>query len=107
MKKTKNTILLTTMFAMVLPALSFAQTGNAQPPRGPDFAALAADLGVSEDAVQTCLPRPERTTEGQAPARPDLSDVASCLQARGSQMTSDQITTILESNRPARPPQQG
>lgn len=106
MKLKNKTVLAATVFAIATPAMVFAQSGE-RPQRAPNHAVLAADLGVSEEAIKTCMPRPERAAEGATPARPNLGNVASCLQSEGSSLTADQITTLLENNRPQRPPQQG
>ncbi|MDA9208510.1 hypothetical protein N9O61_06485 [Octadecabacter sp.] len=106
MKMNNKTVLAAAVIAIVTPAMVFAQSGE-RPQRAPNHAALAADLGVSEDAIKTCMPRPERAAEGETPARPDLGNVASCLQSAGSSLSVSQITTLLENNRPQRPPRQG
>lgn len=74
--------------------------GQGRPP-APDLAGLAQDLGVSEQALMTCLPRPER---GQRPTRPDASALASCLSQSNAALTAAKVDAALAANAPSRPP---
>jgi len=87
-----------TAFATALALLSpiAASAQQQQPPR-PDMGKMAADLGVSEDTLKSCLPRP---TEGQRPERPDAAKVASCLKADNHAITTAEVNEVLGKNGP-------
>ncbi|MGJ8624228.1 MAG: hypothetical protein ACSHW1_15840 [Yoonia sp.] len=101
-------------FTLTLPALSLAQA-QGQPPQGPDFAAIGADLNIAEATVQACFPEPEqgerpaageRPAEGERPEGPDMTPVISCLQSANGSLTGAQIDAVLRDHRPE-PPQRG
>lgn len=103
---TAKTVPAAVLFAIAAPVLTLAQS-NDRPQQGPDMAAVATELGVNEEVFKTCMPRPEHPTEGEAPTRPDLAGVASCLQSAGSTLSADEIETVLANNLPEHPPQRG
>ncbi|MBY8978315.1 hypothetical protein KHP62_21090 [Rhodobacteraceae bacterium NNCM2] len=68
--------------------------------QGPDFAQMAATLGVPESDLMTCLgPRPE---PGQRPARPDSDAVTACLVDAGYDVTVDDTEAALSAGAPRR-----
>lgn len=68
----------------------------------PPFAAIGAELGLSEQAVAGCFPKPERSDSGGRPARPDMRTVMSCLMAQDGTLTGEQIAQALKNNQPDR-----
>jgi hypothetical protein len=65
------------------------------------LAEIAAALGVTEDAVKTCMPRP---AEGARPERPDASVIAACLQKTNAALTPALVEETLAAFRPEQPP---
>lgn len=107
MKKTSAITLVA--ITLALPALSLAHAQEGQRPKGPDFAAIGADLNIAEASVQACFPEPtqgERPAEGERPEGPDMTSVISCLQSANSNLTGAQIDEVLRDHRPE-PPQRG
>ena len=90
----KTVFLACTFTLLTLPMVAAAQNG---PPPGPALDEMAAALGVSEDAVAGCMPRP---AQGQRPERPDASVIATCLQSTNPSVTADMVTQTLEAFQP-------
>lgn len=86
---TSKTITFVTALALLAPIAASAQ--QQKPPR-PDMGKMAAQLGVSEDTLKSCMPRP---AEGQRPARPDTAKVAECLKADNASLTTAQVEAAL------------
>lgn len=101
-----KTVFAVAVLALSVPAFAVAQTAGG-PQGGPDLETIAADLGVTTDVVETCLPRPEGRDGAGSGERPDMSAVASCFQNAGSALSAEDINTVLDSHRPQRPPQRG
>lgn len=56
------------------------EMANRSQRRGPDFAAAASQLGITEEALKTALGVPENPPEnGERPPRPDFESAASQL----------------------------
>ncbi|MBU2992056.1 hypothetical protein Q4555_16115 [Octadecabacter sp. 1_MG-2023] len=114
MTRTTGPILTFALAAGIIAAPFMATAQNQdRPQRGPDIAAMATDLGVTEAALETCMPRPERgerpepgsqsSTQQERPAGPDAAAIASCLQEAGAGLTQAQVDAVLESHAPERP----
>lgn len=93
----KTVLLVCTFAALTLPMAAAAQNG---PPPGPALDKIAAALGVSEDAVAGCMPRP---AQGQRPERPDASAIATCLQPTNASVTTALVNQTLETFKPDQP----
>jgi len=91
----KTVLLVCTFSALTLPMAAAAQNG---PPPGPALDKIAAALGVSEDAVAGCMPRP---AQGQ---QPDASAIATCLQPTNASVTTALVNQTLETFKPDQPP---
>lgn len=78
--------------ALALPMAATAQNG---PPSAPPMTEMAAQMGVPEAALETCMPRPER---GARPERPDPAAIASCLQ-----VDAQTVAAVLEASAPDMP----
>ncbi|MCF2905697.1 hypothetical protein L0666_11925 [Octadecabacter sp. CECT 8868] len=107
MTRTTGSIITLALAAGII-AAPFAATAQNQdrPQRGPDIAAMASDLGVTEAALQTCMPRPEpgsQRSQQVRPAAPDAAAIASCLHDAGASLTQAQVDTVLQSHAPERP----
>ena len=78
-----------------------AAQGQGRPPE-PPFAAIGSDLGLSDQQVENCFPKPQKSGSGGKPARPDMSQVSECLQKADSSLSASQIESVLKKNRPKR-----
>src|SRR5919199_1763412 len=76
------------------------QQGGQRNHRGPDFAAAAQKLGISEATLKEALGVPANPTPGQRPPRPDFKAAAEKLG-----VTEEQLINAL--GIPPRPPQDG
>lgn len=89
--------------ALMLPLAAAAQNG---PPPGPPIAEIAGALGVSEQLMETCMPRPAegaRPAQGTRPERPDPATIAKCVQAKEPGITQQAVAQALEAHQPERP----
>ncbi|MCP4818609.1 MAG: hypothetical protein GY883_05435 [Shimia sp.] len=68
----------------------------------PPFAAIGAELGLSEQQVAGCFPKPERSEAGERPERPDMRAVISCIMEQDGTLSGDQIAQALKNNAPDR-----
>lgn len=98
MKNKSTLMMLLTAVSLIAPMAATAQQKQQRPP-APPMAEMATALGVSEQALQTCLPRPE----GGQPKRLDVESVLSCLQADNAGLTSGKVQQVLETFAPKPP----
>ncbi len=75
--------------------------GGGKPP-APEFGKMAKDLGLSEDQVKSCFPKPAAQGSGP-PERPDMSKVSSCLKKGNAKLTDGQIEKVLKKYEPKGP----
>ncbi|MEP2781610.1 MAG: hypothetical protein ABJO67_21535 [Pseudoruegeria sp.] len=78
------------------------QNGQGGRPPMPSFDKMASDLGISASTVKNCFPAPSQGS-GQ-PERPDIKQVADCLQKSNGNLTQEQIHQTIQKNGP-QPPQ--
>ena len=90
-------ILLFIAASVPISTTAMAQDG---PPPGPPIAEMAAQMNVSETALQTCMPRPAK---GARPERPDPLTIANCLHADYPDVTQTVVAQVLMDNAPKRP----
>lgn len=79
-----------------VPLVVSAQNGR---PPAPDLAPMAKALNVSEDVLQSCMPRPAK---GERPAKPDAGKLASCLKADNAYVTEAGVDAALKKYAPKR-----
>ncbi|MEH6644738.1 hypothetical protein [Sulfitobacter sp.] len=93
--KTPKRIATLFVLATLTPLAAFAQQQQ-QPPR-PDFGGMARALGVTENAIKTCMPAPAK---GQLPERPDPVRIASCLSDANPALTPAKVDDVLKAHGP-------
>ncbi|MEO9516910.1 MAG: hypothetical protein ABJH45_22270 [Paracoccaceae bacterium] len=93
-------ILLCISASVPISTTAMAQDG---PPPGPPIAEMAAQMNVSETALQTCMPRPAKGARPERPVRPDPSTIANCLHADYPDVTQTVVAQVLMDNAPKRP----
>lgn len=75
--------------ALAVPLAAAAQNG---PPPGVPMSEMAAKMGVTEAALENCMPRPE---PGARPERPDPAAIASCLK-----VDAETVAAVLKAGAP-------
>lgn len=90
----KRLILACTVAALVYPMAATAQDGQ---PAGPPLDKMAAQLGVSEALMASCMPR---RAKGARAERPDPSAITACLKKGNARVTQQSVTQTLEAFKP-------
>jgi hypothetical protein len=97
MTKNKSTLMmLLTAVSLVTPMTASAQQNS---PPAPAFVKMAANLGVSEEALKACFPKPK----GGPPERIDAAALNACLQSKGAKIPADKVAQALEKFAPKPP----
>ncbi|TCL00466.1 hypothetical protein BXY66_3108 [Shimia isoporae] len=68
----------------------------------PPFAAIGAGLGMSEEQVAGCFPKPDQTVNGESPRRSEMRAVIGCLMEQDASLTGEEIVRVLKDNKPDR-----
>lgn len=104
--KTLATIFVVTMLSVSAATIATSQTMNHD---GPPIEDIAADLGVTAAALESCAPD-QQPARGERPSREEhdaaMQTLADCLQSSNSSITAAMIGGVMEKYRPA-PPDQG
>lgn len=87
--------------AIAVFSLTGAQAQGQRPPGGLPIGEVASELGVSEDALAACLPKPpaqgSNNSSSERPPAPDLNEIASCLK-----MDSGSVEAVFKKFAPKR-----
>jgi hypothetical protein len=98
-------------FLIVMIGLSAATVATSQTlnRNGPPVDQIAADLGVSTTAFESCT-SDARQPQGERPSREEhearLNTLAGCLQQSNASVTAEMVGEVMEKYRPA-PPSRG
>ncbi len=84
---------------MSMPLIALATPEGGGRPPAPDMSGMSKELGVSEGALKTCMPKPER---GQRPERPNPDTITACLVEGGASVTTDKVGDALKEFGPKR-----
>ncbi len=109
LEKPMKTLAKTLLIAMIGLSTATIATSQTMNQEGPPIEEMAADLGVSAAAFETCTsgdrPEPgERPTREEHEAR--LTTLADCLSDTNPSVTAELIGEVMEKYRPA-PPNRG
>lgn len=89
-----KTVCVTAAALVLATTVSAQQQGgqNGRPPM-PAFGDMATALGVGEDTVKSCFPKPPQ--KGGRPERPDAAKLTRCLQKDNAQLTEAKVKQTL------------